>query len=230
MITINANRFVLPPDQYIPVRTPKDLVLVHETAGWNADGAFQTWMADAKLPPEKKQRVGAALILERDGVVYQTMPLDCWIWHLGIANLVGSKHDERSIAIEVVNLGPLELRKDGGLYAYNKRVCGLDEPHLYEDCGTPGFRGRSYFQAWSPAQKEVFPKLIDQLCATFGIPKTAPAPDKRGVADLGYFDKFKGIASHINFRGQQRSLWGWTFDRWDCRPSMFDLLERADGN
>lgn len=209
-LAINRDRFRLPPSQYMHEETPKDLIVLHFTAGSNAAGAHSSWMAtDA--------RVATAYILDLDGTIYELFDPRYWAYHLGIKGAASRNfhHDRRSIGIETVNVGPLKER-DGALYwwpnNYQTRWCGAAETGRYV---RRSYRGFACYATYTPAQAAALGPLVLHLRARFGIPKRLPAAARRPLADpAGYFKDFSGVASHQNFRADKFDVgpafdWGW---------------------
>lgn len=209
-----SNALKLPMHQYFAQPQPKDLVVWHWTGGWKAEHATQTWNASAL-------QEGTAYVIERDATVFQTFDEQAWAYHLGVAGLVGDKHDRRSIGIEMVSVGPLTLKPGGILTAYGAKVCTLAETDKYVRV-PGGFRGVEYFQAFTPAQIAALHELTAQICERNKIPFQFPPADRRGIADLAFFASWRGVASHINFRGKT-AMGGW--DRWDCPPYVYQPYE-----
>lgn len=203
----------MPVHQYFAKPEKKDLVIWHWTGGWKAEHATQTWNASAL-------QEGTAYVLERDGTVFNTFDENGWAYHLGVAGLIGDKHDRRSIGIEVVSVGPLTLKGDV-LQAYGSKVCTLAEKDKYVRV-PGGFRGVEYFQAFTPAQIAALTELTAEICTRHSIPMQFPPLDRRGIADLAFFAGYRGVCSHINFRGKT-AMGGW--DRWDCPPYVYAPYE-----
>ena len=83
----------------------KKLVILHITEGTTFDGAFQTFKSSAT-----PYRVSAHFIIDRDGTVYQLLPLEDTAWHARQVNT-------SSIAIEHVALsanGAIAINKAHG--------------------------------------------------------------------------------------------------------------------
>jgi len=97
----------LPAGHYHPQQYQKDLVVLHFTAGSSVSGAVNHWQTLAAA-------VGTAYVLDRAGVLYEIFDPRCWAHHLGIPGAASEnyRHDQRSIGIEIVNVGP--LRRFGG--------------------------------------------------------------------------------------------------------------------
>lgn len=209
-LAVDRERFHLPPSQYMHEETDKDLIVLHFTAGSNAQGAFASWMAtDA--------RVATAYILDLDGTIYELFDPRYWAYHLGIKGAASQnfRHDRRSIGIEIVNVGPLKER-DGALWwwpnDFKTRWCGLAETSRYVE---RSYRGFTHYAAYPAAQAAALGPLVAHLQARFGIPKRLPAIAQRPVAaPAGYYKDFSGVASHQNFREDKFDVgpafdWGW---------------------
>jgi N-acetylmuramoyl-L-alanine amidase len=111
-----------------------DTILIHYTAGANAESAIRT-LSDLE------RRVSAHLVVGRDGAVTQLLPFDTLGWHAGV-----SKWGERegfnkySIGIEIDNAGQLE-EKDGQYLSWFGRaypegevVRGMHRNQTQETC------------------------------------------------------------------------------------------------
>ncbi len=200
-IAINQESLRLPASGYIGEKHPKDLIVLHFTAGPSARSAFNTWIAAAA-------RVATAYILDIDGTIYETFDPSYWAYHLGIkgAPAANHRHDKRSIGIEIVNVGPLKLTS-GELFwwypqnRFEKKWCALPDSGLYVK---QSYRGFDYYAAFTQQQIQSLSPLVQMLRQRFVIPKRLPAAAQRTVADpAGYFKDFSGIASHQNFRADK---------------------------
>jgi N-acetyl-anhydromuramyl-L-alanine amidase AmpD len=211
-LSINRTRFRLPESQYIPEVTPKDLVVLHFTAGSSAEGAYSHWMSD-------EQRVATAYIIDRDGAVYELFDPKHWAFHLGIPGQASQsyKHDRRSIGIEFVNVGPLRRKGDELFWwppgNFSTKYCTVDELAKYKE---EAHRGERYYATFTPQQYESGRALVSQLCESFSIPRVIPGEGFRLSADINnpatsYFQSFQGIASHQNFRSDKFDI-GPAFD------------------
>lgn len=194
-MVINTEKYRLPKDKYFQEEHKKDLIVLHFTAGNNASGAFNSWVTSTT-------RVSTPFIVDLDGTVYQVYDPKYWSYHLGIKGPFAQnwRHDKRSIAIEVVNFGPLK-RKEDKLYAWPKEYttffCNISEQSKYV---AKKYRGFDYYAAFTPQQLTVIPKLVKYLTDTFKINHVIPDTTKREEFDLPFFSEWKGIASHQNYR------------------------------
>ena len=207
-MNINKTKFRLPKGKFFETADKKNMIMLHFTAGSRVDGAVQSWLA-------QKIQIGTPYILDNDGTVYEVFDPKFWGYHLGVTGPKSQnwKHDKRSVAIEVVNMGPLKLKGDV-LYSwpgnYTQRFCTLAETDKYVKAS---YRGFDYFDAYTPAQNQALPELCKKISADFGIPMTLPPVDKRDKFDLDFYDNWVGVASHQNFRPDKFDIgpaWNWS--------------------
>jgi len=189
--TFAINRsLALPPKDYVAVATPKDLIVLHFTAGLTARSAYETWRNDPR-------RIATAYIVDSDGTVFEMFDPRYWASHLGIKG--GPVHDKRSIGIEIANVGPLTPSADRSALTWwtGKTFCSLDATTDY--C-RQRYRGFEYYAAFPPAQVASVAALVRYLTERFAIPLRLPPADKRHEFDEAFFTSFRGIATHANFR------------------------------
>ena len=67
----------LEPSMYFAESQPKDMAVLHFTAGTTAEGAVAHWR-------QSSQRVGTAYVIGLDGTVYEVFDPRFWAYHLGI--------------------------------------------------------------------------------------------------------------------------------------------------
>ncbi len=214
-LTIDRSTLRLADDEYFRQSVPKDLIVLHFTAGSTARSAYDSWHQSCGCGGSY---VGAPYVVETDGTVYELFAPDRWAYHLGMtARNPGHFNDRRSIAIEIVNAGPLKVDADDAGQLnwwpkdYSTPWCRTGETARYV---RGDFRGFRYFAAFPEAQVHAVRGLVDQLCAQFRIPKALPPAAKRAQYDADFFCRFQGIASHQNFRGDKLDIgpaWDW---RW----------------
>ncbi len=194
---INQDKFRLRPSAkpgecgYVQEEKKKDLIVLHFTAGSTSDGAFNSWV-------NSPIRIGTAYILDPNGTAYEIFDPKYYAFHLGFKG--SYENDKRSVAIEIVNIGPLK-RVGNELMCwpknYKTHYCSLDEKDKYVE---KSFRGFDYYASFSPRQLEALPKLIDMTSSRFNIPKMLPPKEQLEKFDPVWASKWKGIASHQNFR------------------------------
>lgn len=194
---INKEKFRLPispkPGQpgFIREKKKKDLIVLHFTAGTTVEGAFQSWKTS-------DIRIGTAYIMDQNGAVFEIFDPDYYALHLGVKG--SYDQDRRSIAIEIVNPGPLKKIGDDLCYwprNFTAKYCTIHEKEKYVQAS---YRGFEYYAAYTPAQLDAIPKMVKLVCTQHNIPYRIPPEDKRDKCDLEYFSSFTGVASHQNFR------------------------------
>jgi N-acetyl-anhydromuramyl-L-alanine amidase AmpD len=207
-MNINTTKFRLPENKYFHDVIPKEMIVLHFTAGSTASGAFNSWIPQTI-------NIGTPYILDTDGTVYEVFDPKCWAYHLGVTGpkAQNHKHDKRSVPIETVNMGPLKLVGDV-LYSwpnnYKQKFCMLSETDKYVKTK---FRGFDYYAAFTPAQKVVLPELVKKISVDFNIPIVLPSADKQVAFDLDFFNNWKGVAAHQNFRADKTDIgpaWDWS--------------------
>lgn len=200
-IRIDRGR-ALAPNQFINETTPKNKIGLHFTAGGTADGAIRTFAND-------RQRVATAYVVDTDGTVFELFPPEKWAYSFGIKHPAATAIERSTVAIEIVNWGPL-VRRGDGLYAwppvdertrrelYQRRYCAISETSRYVH---RPFRNVEYFAAYPAAQQSAVFALVEHLCERFDIPRrVVPAERLFGPPDVAYIAKFSGVFGHQHVR------------------------------
>jgi len=201
---INRTRFQLPAKEYLPEVQPKDLIVLHFTAGRSARSAFDTWAGHPA-------RIATAYVVDPDGSIYELFDPAHWAFHLGVKGT--SRHDRRSIGVEIANVGPLKPdpndpdRLNWWPNDWGARWCRRDEHDKYIEAP---FRTIRFFASMPAVQQDAVAQLVSYLRERFEIPGKLPAASKRVAYDRAYFSKFQGVAAHHNFRK----------DKWDVGPAF----------
>ncbi|MCL4783422.1 MAG: N-acetylmuramoyl-L-alanine amidase [Bryobacterales bacterium] len=201
---LQTNSFRLLPNQYLPQRHRKDLIVLHFTAGTSCESAYRTWAGN----PE---RIATAFGVDPDGSVVEFFPPECWAYHLGVKGT--HRHDQRSIGIEIANVGPLKLAPDNPAQLnwwpgnWGTRYCRAEEQEQYLRCR---YRGIDFFATMPAIQQQAVGTLVGRLCDEFSIPRVASLAARRGEFDPRAFDSYSGVATHTNFRR----------DKWDVGPAF----------
>ena len=202
---INRKKFVLSVKEYIPNIVEKDLIVLHFTAGQSAKSAFITWA-------QNPIRVATSYLVDPDGSIYELFDPAQWAFHLGIKGTNG-RHDKRSIGVEIANVGPLKPAPNNANQLnwwpndWGTRWCRRDEVSKYTEAS---YRGIDFFATFPNDQIDATGALVRHLCERFNIPKKIPGGLRRTAFELPHFSKFKGVASHQNFRK----------DKWDVGPAF----------
>ena len=200
-IAINRTDFALGVGQYFAEVFPKDLVVLHFTAGRTARSAFDSW----RNTPSK---VATAYIVDIDGTIYECFDPKYWAYHLGItgADSANWKHDKRSIAIEIANVGPLKQDPANANQLnwwppsdnkFETKWCTKAEVAKY--VAAP-YRTFQFFASFPAVQITAVSQLVADVCARFAIPKVLAPAVQRDVFAMPFFKTFSGIATHQNFR------------------------------
>ena len=208
MLNINNTKFRLPDNKYFHDVIPKEMIMLHFTAGHNVSAAYQTWMS-------QNIAIGTPYILDQDGTVYETFDPKLWAYHIGCTGpkAQNHKHDKRSVPIEVINYGPLKLVGDTLMSwpgNYTQKFCKVTETDRYVEAT---YRGFDYFEAFPAVQKAALVELVQKISTDFNIPIILPPVEKRTVYDMDFFDNWKGVASHQNFRPDKFDIgpaWDWS--------------------
>ena len=203
-LAIDRKKFALAPGQFFAQEFPKDLLVLHFTAGQSARSAYDTWRATPL-------QVATAYIVDTDGTIYECFSPRAWAYHLGVTGTASAnwKHDKRSIGIEIANPGPLVIDKANPQQLnwwpadFSTKWCTLAETTKY--VAVP-YRGFSHFAAVPSCQTDAVTALVDHLCHTFSIPKVLPAVAQQTEFDMSFFNAFKGIATHQNFRKDKSEI------------------------
>lgn len=199
------------PSMYFQTVFPKDGMVLHFTAGTTADGAISTF---ERSPVVNKYAMSVPYVLANDpaATVYQLFDDKYWAYNLAITGnwAQSHKHDKRTVAVEIVNPGP--LRKVGDTMCFwpgnwTAPYCKVSETEKYIE--VPAYRGEKFFATFTPAQIATTVELCDMVCGKYGIAKVIPPAAKRMMFDMPYFDGFKGVFTHVNVRP----------DKWDLGPA-----------
>lgn len=187
----------LSDDQYFQEEHPKDLIVLHHTAGASARSTFNWWQeGDSK-------RIATAYVVERDGTIFEVFDPRFWAFHLGLQGTRG-RVDRRSVGIELASEGWLE-EGDDGLRAFGRPFEGEVYHHGSE------WRGHRHFAAYTDEQVASAIVLVNHLCELFAVPRRTPA-DHEGF-DSALFE-FQGIVGHHHVRADKTDLHpGFPWDR-----------------
>lgn len=232
---IDKQTFRLDLKNYYQEKYHKDMIVLHFTAGATASGAYTTF--------SRRGHVATPFIVDRSGVIYQLFEPYCWAYHLGVGarDNPGHMHDKRSVAIEIVNPGPLRVVVDKGRAMkwwpedYNAHWCMVEETDKYVHV-PEGHKGFFCYASFTNEQYKSVSALVRYLADRMGIPLQVLAPADRYDADLNFMQDFKGIATHENFRPDKYDLgpaWNWQLFETYVSSNVIgagDLDESVDQN
>lgn len=197
-----------PDDQYIKEQTKKNQICLHHTvSGPGVDGDISWW----KQTPE---RIGTAVIVDRDGKIFQMFSSDYWAFHLGTKGLNDTTLNKGSIGIEIDSWGGLVKAINNSWYPAtwdnvakknvpNMKVNPIKNVQEYPQ----GFMGFYGFEKYTDAQIDSVRKLLDYWCDKHNIPQTYNS-DMWALSNRA-LSGTAGIWTHVSYRGNQKS---------DCHP------------
>lgn len=158
--------YILPFGEYYADIRKKDTVYLHHTAGghrpdWTIDGwKYDRNKTGGKLAVATAYVIGGISTTNGDelydGLVYRAFDEKYWAHHLGLKQQNNRNLNQRSIAIEICNYGPLVQDRKGRFINYvNKEVpasmvATLDEP----------FRGYKYYHRYTDRQLDSLRTLL----------------------------------------------------------------------
>ena len=202
-----------PDNQYVKVLTPKDIFIIHHTAGRDdANQMYNIWAND------QLGRVCTAYGITRNGKIYQGYSTKYWGFALKVnatSNQIPTQYrkaswdatlNSRAVQVELCNWGALQ-RKEGKLYAwpnnYSKVVVPESEAIFYPTA----YREFHWFQAYTLAQIESLRQLIlfhqaqDNILLDYH-------EDMWDTVSLRALEGTPGIWTHTSYRT----------DKSDCHP------------
>lgn len=195
--------FKLPDTQYYKEKHQKKKIVLHFTAGHNAQGAYNHFLST-------KTREGTSYVIGPDGQIYELFDPSYWALHLfqhkpkdPYAEMK-YKLEKQTIGIEIVNPGPLSLglkeHDKNTLYTYYKKEwCDLLEPQKFVQ---QEYRGHYFWATFTGSQYSSLVFLIPHLCDLYGIDMytsglTADRNEYWGLSSLLHY---RGITTHANYR------------------------------
>lgn len=175
-------------------------IVLHHTAGGSAESTINYWMSD-------KQRVATHFIIDRDGTVYQCIPLEkSWGYHLYVGSpgnkidtkykKLGQKYDSQSVGIELCNYGYLNFVQGKFVNYVGKLI------HSNRVINIPNYKGYSYWEDYTNEQIESLNLLLLKLLEEYPGIKQGLKQDYSliGEIDKDALDMKPGIYSHVNYR------------------------------
>lgn len=215
--------YILPFGEYYADIRKKDTVYLHHTAGghrpdWTIDG----WKHDRNKTGGKLAVATAYVIggisttnsdASYDGHVYRAFDEKYWAHHLGLKQQNNRNLNQRSIAIEICNYGPLVLNKEGKFINYVNRevpasmVVTLDEP----------FRGYKYYHSYTDKQLDSLRTLL------LGIAERHDIDIRKGMREYLQVPYRPSFAFDMKDDAMKGSPGLWTHsnvrkDKTDCSP------------
>lgn len=221
---LNIIQKLLPPNQYVQDSKFKvQQVYLHHTAGGSAESTINYWLSN-------KERISTHFIIDRDGTIYQCIPLEkAWGYHLYIASpgnkidrkykKLSSKYDAQSVGIELCSYGYVNFI-DGkfvnyvGKLIHHDRVVKLDKP-----C-----KGYFYWEDYTESQVKALETLLLHLLQEYPILQQGLKEDYSNIdeIDINALEMKPGIYTHQNVRS----------DKYDIFPSqrIIEMLNSLKAN
>jgi len=172
----------------------KKQIVLHHTVSKKGHGLYvkDTFSAD-----QGKSTIAVPYIIDINDTVYKLFEPDRWAYHLGIKGMDNIRLCQDSIAIEIVNEGPLK-KVNNKYYWFD----GKQEYHgeVYEH--SSDWRGFRYFAKYDETQYKTIAELIKLLCDKYNINKSIVKHFNYDVKLL----KYEGIIMHSNVRADKTDL------------------------
>lgn len=203
-----------PEDQYYKEETEKKQIVLHHTVGSTASGAISWWL-------QSIDRVATAILIEKNGSIFQTLSSKFWAHHLGTHAANNIALNKASIGVEIVNWGGLIEYNDAWYIPKwddvlkrevpNMKMKPIANVQLYPN----GFRDYYGFEKYTDAQIESVRQLLVFWNERYGIPLDYNE-DMFNVSQEALSGK-PGVWTHVSYR----------YDKSDCHPQkeLIDMLK-----
>ena len=205
----------LQTDEFFATQTPKDSIYLHHSNGaYRPDWTIKSWdrqetTGGSKVRSAKSYVIGGLSSRGTsdlyDGEIYESFDPRYWSHHLGIKSKNNTFINQKSIAIELCNYGPLIRSKEGRFYTKGRVEIEKDLVTTLEN----PFRGNLYYQTYTDSQIESLRILILELSNKFdidlskGIKKELSSLSDANLAfeiNKKALEGYPGIWSHSNVR------------------------------
>ena len=161
-----------PDNQYFKEQTDKKQIVLHHTiSGQGIDGDIAWWRSTA-------DKVGTAILIDKNGKIYQCFSSKYWAYHLGINTANSKALNMSSIGIEIDAWGGLVKSSENGLWypakwdaSVKKYVPNRNNKNISNVFEYPnGYRGFYGFEKYSDAQIEAIKQLLIYWGEKYKIP------------------------------------------------------------
>jgi len=195
---------LLPPSDWGQQKTEKKSICIHHTvSGPGIEGDIATW--------KKPGRIATHFIIERDGTIVKTVPVNNWAHHLGITSdffkekglpSINTRLNMQTIGIELDSWGPVKPSKEG--YFTNRYGAKIPKENVvhYPD----KFRGYSFYEKYTDEQLKSLRWLLLNLCSKHRI--TNSYNEDMWDVSIDALKGAPGIWNHTSYRD----------DKSDCHP------------
>jgi N-acetyl-anhydromuramyl-L-alanine amidase AmpD len=184
----------------------KQQIVLHFTMGYlHGDVATLT---------QPNRHVSVPFLIGRNGKIYNLFSSRFWSYHLGPGAMGGNRvQSQKTIAIEISNIGPLKQQGNNIITSYSKpgkadKYCNVSQKRYYQQ---QAFRKYDYYATFSNAQYKALILLLRYLTASYKIPRKL-LPMSQRFETHERVANFKGIVSHVNYRKTGKVDIGPAFD------------------
>jgi N-acetyl-anhydromuramyl-L-alanine amidase AmpD len=199
MLLNNVEKLLLPTNMFVN-ESPgtQNAIVLHHTSGGTAKSSFDWWST-------QKERVGTHFIIDRDGKIFQCVPLNRWIFHLAVgksANRIearfktnSNRYDRGTIGIELASWGILTKKNNEYFTWVNRKIAEKDVAVLNKS-----YRGSQFYEKYTDAQLKSTSTLIKELIKIYpSIPLKDDYSDIFSINN-GALEMRAGIYSHTSYR------------------------------
>lgn len=223
---------ILPAGEYYKEVFEKDTIYIHHTAGSHRpDWSIEGWSHDrskngGQLAVATAYVIGGLSTTDKnadfDGVIYRAFEDKYWAHHLGLEQANNRLLNQKSVAIEICNYGPLIKTADGTFLNYVKRSVPAE---MVAELAEP-FRGFKYYHKYTDKQLIALKELMQDIAhrnpkidLKTGL-KLFINQGGAGALDInqGALKGVPGIWSHSNVRKDKTDVWP--------QPQLFDLIKQ----
>lgn len=210
---------LLEDGEYHKEITKKDTIYLHHTAGSHRpDYSINGWETDknkagGQLAVATSYLIGGISTTDRnadwDGVIVKAFDDKYWAHHLGTTAANNKVLNQKSVAIEICNYGPLTKTKDGIFLNYVNKPVPAD---MVEELAVP-FRGYKYYHKYTKKQMATVRALMEDIATRHGINMKAGLRElfmRQGISALELqadaLAGKPGVWSHTNVIGGKFDL------------------------
>lgn len=212
---------ILESGEYFAEIYPKDTIYIHHTAGSHRpDFTIDGWEHDRNksggiLPVATAYVIGGISTTDKnadfDGVIYRAFDDKYWAHHLGLEHPNNRLLNQKSIAIEICNYGPLSKTKEGVYLNYVNKPVPAD---MVMELPTP-FRGFKYYHKYTDKQLQALKELMLDIAKRY--PKIDLKAGLKQFLNQGFPEALNinsaalkgvpGLWSHTNVRSDKFDVW-----------------------
>lgn len=178
-------------DHYYAEKHNKTSAVLHLTEGvLKSDVYYLTHKGHTSVP----------FLIARDGTILNLHSSRYWSYHLGKTSSGGNtRMSQRTIAIELSNIGKLKLEGDYLIDRYGGKYCHTVDTNEYHKVAT--YRGYEYYADCTHLQYQSLVILLKYLRDHRNIHmKFLPKDIRYETQSSEFVQAYNGVLSHVNFR------------------------------